>query len=138
MIISYEFITGEKMEIEVEDGIGEVMIEIEEMQSRRNRAETRRHSSFESMQENKDGHVSEQFADKKTDVEQTVIDSDEKERLHRAVQKLDDTDALIVKGYFFEDKTMAVIGKELGISEVAVSKRIKKIPNKIKKFLKMV
>lgn len=138
MIISYEFITGEKMEIEVEEGIGEVMIEIEEMQSRKNRAETRRHNSLESLQENKEGHVPEQFADMKTNVEQTVIDSDETERLHRAVQKLDSRDALIVKGYFFEDKTMAMIGRKLGISEMAVSKRLKKIPNKIKNFLKMV
>ncbi|WP_394527542.1 sigma factor-like helix-turn-helix DNA-binding protein [Lacrimispora sp. JR3] len=33
----------------------------------------------------------------------------------------------------FEDKTMVEIGKELGITAMAVSKRLKKIPYKIKK-----
>lgn len=135
MRISYEFITGERLEIEVDDNIGEVIIEMEKMQSRRNRAETRRHNSLEFMQENRDGNRPMQFADNRADVEQIIIHSDEKERLHRAIQKLDRKDSIIVKKYYFEDKTMEEIGKELGISAMAVSKRLKKIPDKIKKLL---
>ncbi|RDY30971.1 sigma-70 family RNA polymerase sigma factor [Lachnotalea glycerini] len=135
MRISYEFITGERLEIEVDDNIGEVIIEMEKMQSRRNRAETRRHNSLEFMQENRDGYRPMQFADNRADVEQIIIHSDEKERLHRAIQKLDRKDSIIVKKYYFEDKTMEEIGKELGISAMAVSKRLKKIPDKIKKLL---
>lgn len=133
MRISYEFINGEKFEIEVDDNIGEVIIEMEKMQSRRNRAETRWHNSLEFMQENRDGYSSMQFADNRADVEQIIVHSDEKERLHRAIQKLDRKDFIIVKKYYFEDKTMVEIGKELGISAMAVSKRLKKIPDKIKK-----
>lgn len=133
MRISYEFITGEKFEIEVDDNIGEVIIEMEKMQSRRNRVETRRHNSLEFMQENRDGYCPMQFADNRADVEQIIIHSDEKERLHRAIQKLDRKDSIIVKKYYFEDKTMVEIGKELGITAMAVSKRLKKIPDKIKK-----
>ncbi|WP_312444662.1 sigma-70 family RNA polymerase sigma factor [Lacrimispora sp.] len=135
MRINYEFLTGERLEIEVDDNIGEVIIEMEKMQSRRNRAETRRHNSLEFMQENRDGYRPMQFADNKADVEQIIIHSDEKERLHRAIQKLDRKDSIIVKKYYFEDKTMVEIGKELGISAMAVSKRLKKIPDKIKKRL---
>jgi RNA polymerase sigma factor (sigma-70 family) len=135
MRISYEFITGEKFEIEVDDNIGEVIIEMEKMQSRRNRAETRRHNSLEFMQENRDGYRPMQFADNRADVEKIIIHSDEKERLHQAIQKLDRKDSLIVKKYYFEDKTMVEIGKELGITAMAVSKRLKKIPDKIKKVL---
>lgn len=133
MRISYEFITGEKFEIEVDDNIGEVIIEMEKMQSRRNRVETRRHNSLEFMQENRDGYCPMQFADNRADVEQIIIHSVEKERLHRAIQKLDRKDSIIVKKYYFEDKTMVEIGKELGITAMAVSKRLKKIPDKIKK-----
>lgn len=133
MRISYEFITGEKFEIEVDDNIGEVIIEMEKMQSRRNRAETRRHNSLEFMQENCDGYRPMQFADNRADVERIIIHSDEKERLHRAIQKLNRKDSIIVKKYYFEDKTMVEIGKELGITAMAVSKRLKKIPDKIKK-----
>lgn len=135
MRINYDFITGERLEIEVDDSIGEVIIEMEKMQSRRSRAETRRHNSLEFMQENRDGYTPMQFADKRADVEQIIIYSDEKERLHRAIQKLDRKDSIIVKKYYFEDKTMVEIGKELGISAMAVSKRLKKIPDKIKKLL---
>lgn len=46
MKIKYEFVTGEKLEIEVEDNIGEIMVEMEVLQSRRNRTETRRHNSL--------------------------------------------------------------------------------------------
>lgn len=133
MRINYEFLTGERLEIEVDDNIGEVIIEMEKMQSRRNRSETRRHNSLEFMQENRDGYRPMQFADNRADVEQIIIHSEEKERLHRAIQKLDRKDSIIVKKYYFEDKTMVEIGKELGISAMAVSKRLKKIPDKIKK-----
>lgn len=135
MRINYEFITGERLEIEVDDNIGEVIIETEKMQSRRNRAETRRHNSLEFMQENRDGYRPMQFADNRADVEQIIIHSDEKERLHQAIQKLNSKDSIIVKKYYFEDKTMVEIGKELGITAMAVSKRLKKIPDKIKKLL---
>jgi hypothetical protein len=89
MRINYEFITGERLEIEVEDGIGEIIIEMENMQSRRNRTETRRHNSLEFMQEAQEGHMPMQFTDEKADVEQMVINADEKEKLHQAIQKLE-------------------------------------------------
>lgn len=135
MRINYKFLTGERLEIEVDENIGEVIIEMEKMQSRRNRTETRRHNSLEFMQENRDGYRPMQFADNRADVEQIIIHSDEKERLHWAIQKLDRKDSIIVKKYYFEDKTMVEIGKELGITAMAVSKRLKKIPDKIKKVL---
>lgn len=138
MKIKYEFMTGERLELEVDDNIGEIIIEMEKTQSRRNRTETRRHNSLEFMQESREGYLPMQFADERTDIEQIMIDSDEKERLHRAIQKLDCKDAMIVKKYYFEEKTMVEIGKELSISTMAVSKRLKKIPDKIKKLWNQV
>lgn len=138
MKIKYEFMTGERLELEVEDNIGEIIIEMEKTQSRRNRTETRRQNSLELMQESREGYLPMQFADERTDIEQIMIDFDEKERLHRAIQKLDCKDAVIVKKYYFEEKTMVEIGKELSISTMAVCKRLKKIPDKIKKLWKQV
>jgi len=135
MKINYEFVTGEKLEIEVDNSIGEIVIEMEVLQSRRNRAETRRHNSLESMQEQQPGQNPKQFIDEKVDIEQYVVDSDERERLHQAISKLEQRDALIVRKYYFENKTMEAIGKEMGISAMAISKRLKKIPDKIKKFM---
>lgn len=135
MKIKYEFITGEKMEVEVEDTIGELVIEMEVIQSQRNRTETRRHYSLESMQEGMGEQASKQFIDKKADVEQLVIQLDEKERLHEAIGKLEAKDAFIIRKYYFQNKTMMDIGQEMGVSAMAVSKRLKKIPDKLKKFM---
>lgn len=93
---------------------------------------------MEFMQESREGHLPKQFADERTDIEQIMIDFEEKERLHRAIQKLDGKDAMIVQKYYFEEKAMAEIGKELSISTMAVSKRLKNIPDKIKKLWKQV
>lgn len=122
MKINYEFVTGEKLELEVDDSIGEIVIELEVSQSRRNRTETRRHNSLESMQEQQQGLSPRQFVDEKVDIEQFIIDSEER-------------DWLIVWQYYFENRTMEEIGREIGISAMAVSKRLKKIPEKLKSLM---
>ena len=135
MKIHYEFVTGEKLELEVDDSIGEIVIEMEVIQSRRNRTETRRHNSLEFMQEQRPGSNPKQFVDEKVDIEQFIVDSDERERLHHAISQLEYRDAQIVRQYYFENRTMEDIGKKMGISAMAVSKRLKKVPDKIKKFM---
>lgn len=135
MKIHYEFVTGEKLEVEVDDSIGDIVIEMEVLQSRKNRAETRRHNSLEGLQEQQPGRNPKQFVDEKVDIEQFIIDLDERERLHQAIRKLEYRDSRIVSLYYFENRTMEEIGREMGISAMAVSKRLKKIPDKIKKFM---
>lgn len=135
MKINYEFVTGEKLELEVDDSIGEIVIELEVSQTRRNRTETRRHNSLESMQEQQPGRSPRQFVDEKVDIEQFIVDSDERERLHEAIGMLEDRDRLIVRLYYFENRTMEEIGREIGISAMAVSKRLKKIPEKLKSLM---
>ena len=117
MKIHYEFVTGERLELEVDDSIGDIVIEMEVLQSRKNRAETRRHNSLESLQEQQPGCNPKQFVD-------------ERERLHQAIRKLEYRDSRIVSLYYFENRTMEEIGREMGISAMAVSKRLKKIPDK--------
>ena len=135
MKIHYEFVTGERLELEVDDSIGDIVIEMEVLQSRKNRAETRRHNSLESLQEQQPGCNPKQFVDEKVDIERFIIDLDERERLHQAIRKLEYRDSRIVSLYYFENRTMEEIGREMGISAMAVSKRLKKIPDKIKKFM---
>lgn len=135
MKINYEFVTGEKLELEVDDSIGEIVIELEVLQSRRNRTETRRHNSLDSMQEQRPGYNPRQFVDETVDIEQFVVDSDERERLHQAIGLLEERDRLIVRQYYFENRRMEEIGREIGISAMAVSKRLKKIPEKLKSLM---
>ena len=119
----------------MDDSIGDIVIEMEVLQYRKNRAETRRHNSLECLQEQQPGRNPKQFVDEKVDIEQFIIDLDEKERLHQAIRKLEYRDSRIVSLYYFENRTMEEIGREMGISAMAVSKRLKKIPDKIKKFM---
>lgn len=135
MKINYEFVTGEKLGIEVDDCIGEIVIELEVSQSRRNRTETRRHNSLETMQEQQIGRSPKQFIDESMDIEQFIVDKDERERLNMAISKLDYRDSMIVHKYYFESKTMQEIAVDMGISAMAVSKRLKKIPDKLKKIM---
>lgn len=135
MKINYEFVTGEKLGLEVDDRIGEIVIELEVVQSRRNRTETRRHNSLETMQEHQIGRSPKQFIDESMDIEQFIVDKDERERLHQAITQLDYRDSLIVREYYFENKTMQEIAADIGISAMAVSKRLKKIPVKLKSLL---
>lgn len=135
MKINYEFVTGEKLELEVDDSVGEIVIEMEVLQSRRNRTETRRHNSLEAMQEPLSGRNPKQFIDEKEDIEQMILDKEERERLHMAIRQLESRDSLIVCQYYFENKTMQEIGRDMGISAMAVSKRLKKIPEKLKNLM---
>jgi hypothetical protein len=48
MNIKYEFLNGEVMEIEVDDALGEIVVEIEKTEYNKNRKETRRHPLLQS------------------------------------------------------------------------------------------
>ncbi len=49
MEIKYEFVTGEVLEIEVEDSMGEVLLEFDRQERNNDRRETRRHMSLDGM-----------------------------------------------------------------------------------------
>ncbi len=46
MNVRYEFLTGEVSEIEVDDALGQTIVEIEHAEKLSNRRETRRHESY--------------------------------------------------------------------------------------------
>jgi len=52
--------------------------------------------------------------------------------LEISLQSLSADELFIVKNYFYENKTMAEIGKILNISQQAISKKLKKIITKLK------
>lgn len=51
MKIKYEFLTGEIIEVEAPDNVGEVSIEIEKSIYNSDQKETRRHNSFDALSE---------------------------------------------------------------------------------------
>ncbi len=57
----------------------------------------------------------------------TVLRNLTLQKLHNVIVSLDSDDRLLIRLYFFQEYTMEQIGKEFGISKMAVSKRLKKL-----------
>lgn len=131
MVIRYEFAEGATVEIEVDDSIGEVIIEIEKQEYNKNRAETRRHNSIEKMEEEEFA----QFVDQKQNVETDVETSIRNDNLYAAISQLTSEQQELVQKVYFEDQTLTQIAKQDGVSVAAISNRLKKIQNRLKKIL---
>jgi len=131
MIIRYEFASGNPVEIEVEERIGEVIIEIEKTDFNKNRAETRRHSSMERMEEEE--HA--QFSDENQDVEKRVEAILQNERLYSAIHQLAPEQQRLVRSVYFEDQSLTEIARSGGVSVAAISNRLNKIQKRLKKIL---
>jgi len=129
MKIKYEFITGEAVEIEVPDDIGEVIIAIEKDTRNNNRRETRRHKYFSD-----DNDKQETLVDKSVDIPNEVERNLEYEALYKAIKKLEPQQQELVRKIFFEGTPITAVAKELGITKQACNNRLNKIYKRLKKF----
>ena len=130
MNIKYEFVTGEMVEIEVPDDIGEAVIEIERITCNSNRRETRRHNSISRME---DAGI--QFVDARGSVADLFLENEANGRLHGALQSLLPQQQELIRQVFFEEKSQAAIARETGITEGAVRHRLSKIYKRLQAFL---
>lgn len=130
MNIKYEFVTGEVVEIEVSEEIGEVSIEIDREINNSNRREARRHESY-SDDNDKQGVLQ----DLTVNVEEEAIKSIANEALYKAIKQLQPQQQKLLYKVFFEDRTMADIAREEGVSAKAIQERVKKIKNKLRKII---
>jgi len=128
--IKYEFITGEVVEIEVSDDICEVSIEIEREIYNSDRRETRRHESYSD-----DNDKQEVLIDTSVDVEAEVFSSLDYKDLYRAIAMLERQQQELVDKVFFEERTMADIAREEGVSSKAIQDRVNKIKSRIRKIV---
>ena len=70
-------------------------------------------------------------------VEEMLIDKIEKEELHKAIKKLTKEEQELIYFHYFENRSETDLAKAYGISQQAISKKIRKIREKIKKLLKI-
>ena len=77
------------------------------------------------------------IADQNTDVAETVIKNILLYALEKAKEELDPNERLLIELLYNEDKTEEEAGKVFGITQQAVSKRHKKIIQKLKKIMKI-
>ena len=130
MNIKYQFLTGETVEINVPDHIGEVCIEIDRDTQNSNRRETRRHNSISCME---DAGV--QFADERVSVADLFLANETNSHLFTALQSLLPQQQELIRQVFFEEKSQAAIARETGITEGAVRHRLSKIYKRLQSFM---
>lgn len=127
--ISYE-INGTRVEVEVTDEFAALYEQMDEVEKRVNRKETRRHQSLETLVE---GGF--QIADPDSDIEGTLIKQYDIDRLHRALAVLTDDQKWLVEQVFYYGRKQSEIAVELGVCKQALNNRITRVIKKIKKFL---
>jgi len=130
MKITYEFLTGETVEIEAPDEVGELLIDIERDTYNGDRKETRRHGSIFVMEEQ-----GVQFEDKAHNVELALEEGEENEILLSAIEELLPQQRDLLQKVFYEELSIVEIARREGVSEAAVRNRLKKIYKKLEKIL---
>lgn len=129
MEIRYEFVTGEVFEIEVEDSMGEVLLELDRQEKNNDRRETRRHMSLDGMDFEGDMFRAE------TDTLREAMGRVDTARLMEALDMLSGSQKELLLKVYFKGMRIADIAGAEGVSEAAVRNRLKKIYRKLKKIL---
>ena len=129
MKITYEFVTGEVSEVEVDERLGGMLLDLDRQQENNDRKETRRHFSLDGMD-----YEGEMFASAE-DTEREAVRREDMARLYSAMEALSPAQRELVKKVYFEERKITDIAREEGVSEAAIRNRLKKIYSRLKKFL---
>lgn len=129
MKIRYEFVTGEFSEIEVDDSLGELLVDFDRQEYNNDHKETRRHVSLDGMEY--EGELFSSVADTAGEVERR----EELARLMRAMEALSPAQRELVLKVYFEKVRITDIARAEGVTEAAIRNRLKKIYARLRKFL---
>ena len=129
MKISYEFVTGEVSEAEVDERLGGMLLDLDRQQENNDKKETRRHFSLDGMD-----YEGEIFASAE-DTEREAVRREEMARLYSAMEALSPSQRELVEKVYFEERTFASIAREEGVGESAIRDRMKRIYKKLEKNL---
>lgn len=118
------------IEIEVEESFALEYQEMEHKDSLVERKETRRHQSLDKSMENgfdvPDPHIN---------VEEQTSRREMEDRLYTAIGKLEPQQRKLVQQIYFEEMTVTELARLYGVSKAAISDRLKKIHNRLRKYL---
>ena len=129
MKITYEFVTGEVSEAEVDERLGGMLLDLDRQQYNNDKKETRRHVSLDGMDYEGELFVSAE------DTEGEAERREDMARLYSAMEALSPSQRELVKKVYFEERKITDIAREEGASEAAIRNRLKKIYSRLKKFL---
>ncbi len=133
MVIKYEFLSaleGEVLEVEVDEALGKAIAEMDDAEQKNNRSETRRHVYMSRL--DPDGR----YLPANCDLLEDILKSELHGELIRAIDKLQPQQKELLIRVFCKRELQKDIAAEEGVSERAISGRMKRIMNSLKKFLK--
>lgn len=126
MKITYTFVTGESMEVEVNDELGTEIREMEYQSSLRDRAETRRHDSIEQLREERGFDISDPSNPNEFLIERLAL----QDAMARLTPKQQD----LIQKIYFEGMTIAASAKNERVDESAIRGRLNRIIKQLKKY----
>lgn len=129
MKITYEFVTGEISEVEVDERLGGMLLDLDRQQDNNDQKETRRHVSLDSMD-----YEGELFASAE-DTEGEAVRREDMARLYSAMEALSPSQRELVEKVYFEERKITDIAAEEGVDKSAISHRLERIHKKLKKIL---
>ena len=129
MKITYEFVTGEISEVEVDERLGGMLLDLDRQQENNDQKETRRHFSLDGMD-----YEGELFASAE-DTEREAVRREDMARLYSAMEALSPSQRELVEKVYFEERKITDIAREEGVDKSAVSHRLERIHKKLKKIL---
>lgn len=130
MKIRYEFVNGEVSEIEVDDSLGELLVDFDRQQYNNDHKETRRHVFLDGMD-----YEGELFASAE-DTEGELLCREDTARLMEAMEALSPSQRELVLKVYFEDQRIVDIARAEGVTKQSVHERLKRAIDKLKKFLR--
>ena len=129
MKIRYEFVNGEVSEIEVDEGLGELLVDFDREQYNNDHKETRRHCSLEAY------NLDDGLLPSDENVEQRILQAERDGQLYDALAHLNADQQELVRAIFFKGMSVSEYGKRHGISQPAVSQRKIAVLKKLKNFM---
>ena len=133
MIIKYEFLsklTDEVSEVEVSEELGRAMVEMEKDDFNNDRRETRRHCYMSELEENG------RYIADESDLLDDILEAELHDALMAAIEKLQPQQKELLIRVYWKKEHQKDIAAEEGVSKMAISGRMKRIINSLKKFLK--
>lgn len=129
MKIKYNF-ANEAIEIEIDEQWGDVLIDLDRREYNNNHSETRRHISLDGMD-----YEGDMFADIHADIAVQLEAAAEEDALYKAMQTLLPEQKELLHQIFFENRSVADIARQQGVSHVAILERLKRIYRQLEKKL---
>lgn len=132
MKITYEYVTGEVVEIEAEEKFAHVVLELDHKEFCNNRTAKRHHIQLSAMSEDSD-----RFATSEDDPWCCIIWDPyaiEDPELKKAMDQLTPKQKDVCRAVFWDGMSISAYAEKSGISRFAASKRLRRAKEKIRKF----